>query len=222
MGKSTSSAHPDAFARERNRMVDIQIASRGVVDPRVLAAMRRVPRHRFVPSEAAASAYEDHPVQIGCGQTISQPYMVAVMTELLTLQPDERVLEIGTGSGYQAAILAGLAKEVITLERHAELAERAQACFAQLGYDNITVLVRDGTLGYPESAPYDAILVTAGGPQIPSSLKGQLSVGGRLVCPVGPRDVQHLITVVRTEAGFEQTTGIGCVFVPLVGVEGWD
>jgi len=209
------------YTRERNRMVDAQIATRGVMDQRVLAAMRKVPRHVFVPPELVSYAYEDHPVQIGHGQTISQPYMVGLMTELLQLRPGDRVLEVGTGSAYQAAILAELAAEVVSVERNADLAERARQRLAQLGYPHVTVLTGDGTLGHPERAPYDAILVTAGGPTAPPSLKNQLAVGGRLVCPVGPRDVQTLVTVVRTEEGFEEHGGISCVFVPLVGAEGW-
>ncbi len=221
MSSSARDRFPEAFALERRRMVDEQIAARGVKDPRVLEAMRRVPRHAFLPPESAAAAYEDHPVPIGQGQTISQPYMVAAMTELLALEPADRVLEIGAGSGYQAAILAELAAEVITIERHPQLAQRAQDCFARLGYRNITVVVCDGTLGYSQGAPYDAILVTAGGPRVPAALKTQLALQGRLVCPVGPRDVQHLVTVHRTQDGFHETTGMSCVFVPLVGFDGW-
>jgi len=167
-------------------------------------------------------AYHDRAVSIGEKQTISQPYMVALMTELLRLQPADRVLEIGTGSGYQTAILAELAAEVVTIERHAVLAERARTVLRSLGYPNIAVIVGDGTQGYAEHAPYNAILVTAGGPQVPPSLEGQLAMGGRMVCPVGPREVQELIRVVRIPAGIERETGIQCSFVPLIGEEGWD
>lgn len=222
MWKSGQMDDSAAFSRERNRMVDDQIAARGMGDARVLAAMRRVPRHLFIPAELRGYAYDDHPVQIGCGQTISQPYMVAAMTGLLRLKPGDRVLEVGTGSGYQAAILAEMAATVISIERHAQLAERARERLEQLGYANITVLVGDGTVGCPEEAPFDAILVTAGGPVTPAALKQQLAVGGRLVCPVGPRDMQQLVTVVRTEEGLDEEIGMSCVFVPLVGEEGWE
>jgi len=202
-------------------MVDTQIAGRGVTDRQVLAAMRRVPRHEFIPGASRSHAYEDHPVQIGHGQTISQPYMVAIMTQHLGLAPLDRVLEIGTGSGYQAAILAELAREVVSIERNPSLAEAARERLQELGYDNVTVRAGDGTLGCPEGAPYDAILVTAGGPAVPSSLRGQLAIGGRLVCPAGPRDCQRLIIITRTDTGLEEQEGISCVFVPLVGDEGW-
>jgi len=211
----------NAFALERNRMVDDQIAARGVKDPRVLEALREVPRHFFIPPEFQKHAYEDHPIEIGCGQTISQPYMVAIMTELLDLEASDRVLEIGTGSGYQTAILAALAGEVVSVERHADLAEWARLRIAECGLRNVKVIVGDGTQGYPERAPYDAILVTAGGPHVPDSLKDQLAIGGRLVCPAGPRECQRLIKLTRSSAGFDEETSIGCVFVPLIGEEGW-
>jgi len=216
------SANPgDAYERARAEMVERQIASRGVNDPRVLDAMRHVPRHAFVPPESIDRAHEDHAMPIGQGQAISQPYMVAVMTQLLDLKPEDRVLEIGTGSGYQAAILAMLAREVVSVERVSSLAEAARRRLHALGYNNVIVVVGDGTLGCSEHAPYDAIIVTAGGPHVPETLKKQLAVNGRLVCPVGPREVQHLAVIRRTEAGLQETPGIGCVFVPLVGVEGW-
>ena len=202
-------------------MVESQIATRGIRDPRVLDAMRTVPRHCFVPADLQDHAYEDHPLHIGCGQTISQPYMVALMTEQLELCAEDRVLEIGTGSGYQAAILATLAEDVVSIERSPTLAERARMRLDDLGYDNVTVVTGDGTLGWPDRAPYGAILVTAGGPQVPASLKDQLEVGGRLVCPVGSREVQRLAKVVRTRKGIKESQGISCVFVPLIGTEGW-
>lgn len=205
----------------REQMVETQIAKRGVRSRRVLEAMRAVPRHLFVPPEQERSAYDDHPLQIGFGQTISQPYMVAAMTELLDLRPEDRVLEIGTGSGYQTAILAMLAREVISIERHPVLSEQAADRLAGLGYDNAVVHCGDGTLGWPEAAPYDAILVTAGSPTVPRALKEQLTVGGRLVCPTGSRDVQRLIRIVRTETGFTEAHGISCIFVPLIGEQGW-
>lgn len=205
----------------RARMVENQIASRGVWSPRVLEAMRQVPRHRFVPPEHESFAYDDHPLQIGCGQTISQPYMVAVMTEMLALRPEDRVLEIGTGSGYQAAVLATLAGSVVSIERHPDLAERAAKCLRELGYTNVEVYEGDGTLGYPASAPYDAIVVTAASPTVPTALKQQLALGGRLVCPIGPRDLQQLVKLVREPGGFAQSPGVTCIFVPLIGEQGW-
>lgn len=211
----------DGYAQERSRMVDAQMVARGITDPRVIAAMRTVPRHWFVPKEARDQAYEDHPVDIHHGQTISQPFMVAAMTQLLMLKPQDRVLEIGTGSGYQSAVLATLVSHVYTIERVPELAETARRRLAALEYDNVTVLVGDGTLGHPDAAPYDAILVTAGGPSVPDPLKLQLAESGRLVCPVGTREVQHLVRVTRTGGTFHQEEGVGCVFVPLIGEEGW-
>lgn len=211
-----------AFARERAEMVASQIIERGVTDARVLEAMRHTPRHQFVPESERARAYGDHPAPIGYGQTISQPYMVALMTEMLELAPPDRVLEIGTGSAYQAAILSLLAAEVVSVERNEALAARARALLEGLGCGNVTVITGDGTLGYPARAPYDAILVTAGGPVLPEALTEQLAVGGRLVCPVGPRDVQELMTVRRTSEGLTEEKGIRCVFVPLVGAQGWE
>ena len=172
-----------------------QIAGRGIIDPRVLDALRTVPRHAFVPPEKACRAYEDHPLEIGSGQTISQPYMVAKMTELLELTPQSRVLEIGTGSGYQAAILAELAGDVVSVERFSHLAETARETLESLEYGNLTVVVGDGSLGWPERAPYDGIIVTAAAPALPPSLRSQLAPGGRLVCPVGSRDLQQLKAV---------------------------
>ncbi|HNT89873.1 MAG TPA: protein-L-isoaspartate(D-aspartate) O-methyltransferase [Candidatus Hydrogenedentes bacterium] len=202
-------------------MVETDIAKRGVHSPRVLEVMRETPRHLFVSPDQERHAYEDHPLQIGHGQTISQPYMVAVMTELLDLRPEDCVLEIGTGSGYQTAILASLAREVVSIERQPELAEDAADRLHGLGYTNVLVHCGDGTLGWPEGAPYDAILVTAGSPGVPHALKEQLAMGGRLVCPAGSRDVQQLVKIVRTETGFVETTGISCIFVPLIGQQGW-
>ncbi len=209
------------FAALRQEMVDKQIAARGIRDPRVLEAMRTVPRHLFLSPDLWGEAYADHPVRIGCGQTISQPYMVAIMTELLALAPEDRVLEIGTGSGYQTAILARLAREVISIERHQALADRAQQRLAEMGYDNATVLAGDGSAGWPEGAPYDAILVTAGSPSLPASLKAQLAEGGRLVCPIGGRELQRLLKVVRQGNIYIESESISCIFVPLIGREGW-
>lgn len=222
MWHSTINSGESSFARDREAMVDTQIVARDIKDARVIEAMRRIPRHRFVPASEQARAYGDHPVPIGYGQTISQPYMVALMSEMLELTPHDRVLEIGTGSAYQAAILAQLAAEVVSIERNEILAAHARALLKDLDCKNVTVITGDGTLGYPARAPYDAIIVTAGGPVLPESLRNQLAVGGRLVCPVGPRDVQDLMTVRRTSEGFNEEKGISCVFVPLVGAEGWE
>jgi len=213
---------PD-FAAERERMVELDIAGRGVRDAAVLAAMRKVPRERFVSGGQTSLAYEDEPLPIGEGQTISQPYIVAVMTEALRLQAGDRVLEIGTGSGYSAAVLATIAAEVYTIERLERLAESARRRLAELGYANVHVSCGDGSLGWPEHAPYDAIVVTAGGPDVPPSLLRQLAVGGRLVMPVGssPR-YQALVRVVRTgEDAWARETLAEVAFVPLIGAEGW-
>jgi len=208
-------------AQQHEAMLAQQIAARGVTNPHVLAAIAAVPRHLFVPEQKQGEAYEDHPIPIGCGQTISQPYMVALMTQLLDLEPDDRVLEVGTGSGYQTAILSHLAAEVVSIERHPDLAERARAVLAGAGYRNIEIVTGDGTLGYPPRAPYDAILVTAGAPGVPHALRRQLAMGGCLLCPAGDRSLQRLVKVVRMEQGFEESTGVECLFVPLVGAEGW-
>jgi len=211
---------PD-FALARERMVEAQLVARNITDPRVLAAMRTVPRHRFVLPNLREHAYEDRPLEIGAGQTISQPYMVAVMTQLLRLQPCDKVLEIGTGSGYQAAVLASIARSVITIERIDSIGAAAAARLNELEYTNVEVHIADGTLGWPERAPYDAIIVTAGSPSVPQALKAQLAEGGRLVCPVGPREMQRLVRIVRDEYGFHEEEGTGCVFVPLIGDDGW-
>jgi len=211
------------FARLRRQMVNTQLAARGIRDPAVLEAMRIVPREVFVPADKVQLAYADSPLPIGQGQTISQPYIVALMTEALELAPDERVLEIGTGSGYAAAVLSRIAKQVCTVERHSKLARTAEARFRQLGYDNIQVHVGDGTLGWAEHAPYDGIVVTAGGPALPEPLLDQLGVGGRLVIPVGPRrDLQELMRVRRSSENGYRQENLGSVrFVPLVGEAGW-
>ena len=211
----------DEWAEARAQMVAEQIERRGIRDRRVLDAMRRVPRHRFVNPEQHALAYEDRALPIGEGQTISQPYMVAVMTERLALAPDACVLEIGAGSGYQAAVLCELARQVITIERRAELAEAAEQRLASLGYNNVAVIVGDGSNGFPRRAPYGGIIVTAGAPLVPSSLQQQLADGARLVVPVGTAFQQDLVIIERQGNAFVQTRGEGCVFVPLVGAEGW-
>ena len=195
--------------------------SRGVRDPRVLDALRSVPRHAFVSDAMKDEAYDDRPLPIGEGQTISQPYMVAAMTALLEPRPTDRVLEIGTGSGYQTAILARLSAEVVSIERHAALADAAAARCTALGFTNIRFMVGDGTEGAPDHAPFDRILVTAGAPAVPETLKAQLADGGRLVIPVGPPGFQRLIAIDRHGGEFFETTGEGCVFVPLIGRHGW-
>jgi len=202
--------------------IDEQLVARGIHDARVLDVMRRVPREAFVSDEARPHAYADRALPIGSGQTISQPYMVAVMTEALRLTGTERVLEVGTGSGYQAAILAELAREVITIERIPELADAARTRLASLGYANVLVLVGDGTLGSEPHAPFDGILVAAAAPRVPAALKRQLSAsGGRLVIPVGPPVQQWLAIITREGDRFSESSGTGCVFVPLLGAQGW-
>lgn len=208
----------------RVNMVDRQVAARGVRSEKVLDAMRKVPREEFLPEDLRQFAYEDSPLPIAAGQTISQPYIVAFMIEGLALKGGEKVLEIGTGSGYAAAVLAELAGEVYTIERIEELAESAKLALAATGYDNVQVLCADGTRGWPEHAPYDGIVVTAGGPDVPESLKQQLKIGGRLVIPVGAdRDLQDLVRVTRISGNKFETENLAMVrFVPLVGAEGWD
>jgi len=206
------------FARLRDRMVAEQIQGRDVSDPRVLAAMRKVPRHRFVPERLRPEAYEDHPLPIGEGQTISQPYIVALMSELLQLGGGERVLEVGTGSGYQAAVLGELAKEVYSVEILAPLARRAAATLRELGYAGVNVRAGDGYLGWPEAAPFDAIVVTAAPDHIPQPLVDQLKTGGRLVIPVGEGS-QELLLCVKTPEGLLRRSIIPVRFVPLTGEE---
>ncbi len=191
------------------------------LDDRVMAAMAKVPRHEFVPDGERAYAYENRPVPIGYGQTISQPYIVALMTEALGLRGPERVLEIGTGSGYQAAILAQLCAEVVTIERLAELSTDARAVIAELGFENIDFWEGDGTLGCEQRAPFDGIIVTAAAPHVPQTLMDQLAPGGRLVIPVGPEDVQQLLCVEKTEQGPVTRELCGCRFVKLIGADGW-
>jgi protein-L-isoaspartate(D-aspartate) O-methyltransferase len=211
---------PKDAQRLRDGMVDRQIASRDVDDPRVLAAMRTVPRHRFVPSAPLRDAYADRPLPIGRGQTISQPYVVAWMTQQLELRPGDRVLEVGTGCGYAAAVLAEIAAEVWTVERHAELAEGARRVLGQLGYDHVTVVVDDGSMGYPPAAPYDAIIVAAAAPRVPDALVAQLAEGGRLVLPVDRGVGQELLRVEKhgDELVMEPLGGVR--FVPLIGEQG--
>jgi protein-L-isoaspartate(D-aspartate) O-methyltransferase len=209
------------FEKERSRMVDEQIAFRGVTDPRVLNVMGKVPRHEFMPEALRTQAYGDHAMPIGEGQTISQPYIVALMTELLELKGDERVLEIGTGSGYQAAVLAELCQKVFTIERVKTLADKARATLDRLGYKNVVMKVYDGTYGWKEMSPFDAIIVTAAAPDVPDTLVDQLKDGGRLVIPVGERYSQVLMKVIKSPSGMVTKTSIPCVFVPLIGAKGW-
>lgn len=211
-------------AAARERMVERQIAARGIRDPAVLAAMRAVPREAFLPPELAEFAYQDSPLPIGADQTISQPYIVALMAEALDVGPGDQVLEIGAGSGYAAAVLAEIVGEVYTVERHAELAERARRVLAEQGYHNVHVRHGDGTRGWPEHAPYDAIVVAAGGPQVPPPLLEQLAVGGRLVIPVGETlRLQRLVRLTRISENEVRREELGEVrFVPLIGDEGWE
>jgi protein-L-isoaspartate(D-aspartate) O-methyltransferase len=202
-------------------MVERQLRRRGITDERVLAAMARVPRHLFVPEHLRHLAYEDGALPIGQGQTISQPYIVATICSLMQLEGDERVLDVGAGSGYQAAVLAELAAEVVTIERVPELAERARQALALAGYDKVEVRVGDGSLGVPDRAPFDGIAVAAAAPAIPPALYDQLVDGGRLVLPRGGRWGQDLVLVERTPDGPVERTSVSCRFVPLVGAEGF-
>jgi protein-L-isoaspartate(D-aspartate) O-methyltransferase len=216
-----------ALESARRAMIETQIERRGVRDGRVLGAMRAVPRHAFVPAELRAQAYEDAPLPIGGGQTISQPYMVAAMSAALKLCGDERVLEVGGGCGYQAAVLAKLAREVVTVECRADLAAATSGRLSEMGYENIHVHCGDGTMGLPEFAPFDAILVAAGAPAVPPPLMAQLAEGGRMVIPVGNLENQELTLVEcvgfdeRSRGIFQTTVLDGCRFVPLVGAHGW-
>jgi protein-L-isoaspartate(D-aspartate) O-methyltransferase len=211
----------DSFETERHSMVDAQLRQRGILDEHVLAAMARVPRHEFVSQELRAQAYEDHPILIGEGQTISQPYIVAFMLQVLRITPNDTVLEIGTGSGYLTAILAELCQHVYSLERHPALSKAAEVKLASLGYRNIDVIVGDGSKGLLEHAPFDRIIVSAAAPRIPKILFEQLGEGGRMVIPVGPANVQEL-QLVREQDGQKIITPLeNCRFVPLIGAEGY-
>jgi protein-L-isoaspartate(D-aspartate) O-methyltransferase len=203
-------------------MVEEQLVRRGIADGRVLEAMRKVPRHRFVEEALRERAYGDHPLPIGDGQTISQPYMVAAMTQLLRLTGPEKVLEVGSGSGYQTAVLAELARRVCSIERLPGLAARARRILEELGYTNAVVRTGDGTYGWPDEAPFDRILVTAGAPAVPGPLVQQLAEGGRLVVPVGEAQSQTLHVVEKVDGQTRISTDCGCVFVKLVGRYGWD
>ncbi len=212
----------DPYFKKRHEMVEYQIKARGIKDERILRSMLSVPRHLFIPEKFSCEAYEDYPVPIGKGQTISQPYIVAAMTEALELEGDERVLEIGTGSGYQTAILAEIVKEVFTIEREKALLDRAKEILDRLGYKNIRYKLGDGTLGWPEEAPFQRIIVTAAAPEIPPPLKDQLAESGIMVLPVGERYNQILMKVIkRKDQVFEVKELFECAFVPLVGEYGY-
>ncbi len=210
----------DHFGPQRREMVRAQIESRGLRDLRVLEAMREVPRHEFVPEALQDGAYEDHPLPIGAGQTISQPYIVAVMLEHLALQPTDRALEVGTGSGYATALLSRLCDEVYSIERHAELAAHARTTLARLGCTNVKIRVGDGSQGWPEHAPFDVILVSAATSEIPPSLCAQLAEGGRMIVPVGSPASQELQLIRRVNGRSDVQTLEGCRFVPLVEEHG--
>ncbi len=221
LSSAPSEASPGLHEAARRAMIETQLRRRGIHEAQVLAAMGAVPRHEFVPADFRQRAYEDAPLPIGDGQTISQPYIVAAMTVALRLRGNERVLEIGAGCGYQAAVLASLAKEVFTIEYRSELATSAAERLTRLGYANVHVHCGDGTLGLPEFAPFDAILVAAAAPAAPAPLLAQLAEGGRMVVPVGSMENQELQLVQRVNNKFHTTMLEGCRFVPLVGAHGW-
>ncbi|MDA5194834.1 protein-L-isoaspartate(D-aspartate) O-methyltransferase [Govanella unica] len=212
----------DSWAKARADMVATQLKARGIADKRVLEAMGKIPRHLFVPEDMQPLAYDDGALPIGEGQTISQPYIVARMLELLSLKRRDRVLEVGTGSGYGAAVLGHLVERVVTMERLPHLARAARGRFSNLDMDNVTVITGDGTLGYPLKAPYDAILVSAGGPSVPKALTDQLAPGGRLMIPVGAAEfLQNLLLIERHGAELRTTVHEAVRFVPLIGEQGW-
>jgi protein-L-isoaspartate(D-aspartate) O-methyltransferase len=214
---------PD-YRRARDRMVDTQITRRGVRDARVLAAIRQVPREQFVDPGFEEFAYDDGPLPIGANQTISQPYMVALMIEAAELKPEDRVLEVGAGSGYAAAVMSRIAARVHTIDRHAELVDAARRRLHRLGFKNVELRVGDGTRGWPEAAPFDAILVAAGAPEVPATLKDELAIGGRLIIPVGLQQFhQTLRKVTRlSETQYEEKDLGNVAFVPLIGEQGWE
>ncbi|MGH9327898.1 MAG: protein-L-isoaspartate(D-aspartate) O-methyltransferase [Terriglobia bacterium] len=209
------------FEAERRRMVELQLRRRGIHDERVLEAMFMTPRHEFVPAQFLERAYDDHPFPLGERETISQPYMVAAMTEAARIQPRDKVLEVGTGSGYQAAVLSFMGGQVWSIERKASLAESARARLLRLGYSGIEVICSDGTEGYLPAAPYQAVLVTAASPQVPVALIEQLAEGGRLVIPVGDLHSQRLELIVKSPSGLSTRMCHACQFVPLIGKYGW-
>ncbi len=214
-------AYQSDYKSQRELMVQKQLAGRDITDKRVLSVMAEIPREKFIPTQWREYAYEDRAVPIGLGQTISQPYMVAIMTQLLELTEEHRVLEIGTGSGYQTAILAKLSKEVFTVERIPELSERAKKVLSELGITNVRFKIDDGTLGWPEYSPYDRIIVTAGAPSVPEALTEQLSENGIMVIPVGPEEHQTLIKLTKSDGKIYKEHILSCRFVKLIGQEGW-
>ncbi len=210
------------YAIARRRMVERQIVAKGIQDPLVIEAMKRVPRHRFVEEALWSQAYGDYPLPIGDKQTISQPFMVALMTQALELRGGEKVLEIGTGSGYQAAILSQIASRVYSVERISRLARRARQVLDEIGCTNVNIKLSDGTIGWESEAPFDGIVVTAGSPKVPSHYLEQLTIGGRLIIPVGGRGSQVLKCIVRQSSDeFKEENLLGCRFVPLIGKDGW-
>jgi protein-L-isoaspartate(D-aspartate) O-methyltransferase len=209
------------FVLARQNMVEEQLVSRGIRDQRVLNAFLDVPRHKFVEEYLKYKAYDDYPLSIGYGQTISQPYMVALMTETLSPKPEDTILEIGTGSGYQAAILSRLCSTVYSIERISTLASRARKLLDELGYYNVHIRIGDGTMGLPQDSPYDGIIVTAGAPHVPEALVEQLKEDGRLVIPVGDQSIQDLKRFTRTKDGVKEESMGGCRFVKLIGKNGW-
>jgi protein-L-isoaspartate(D-aspartate) O-methyltransferase len=211
----------DDFEIRRRQMIERQLVPRGITDELVLAVVARLPRHLFVEEALQGKAYSDNALPIGAKQTISQPYIVALMTQLLRVSPEDRVLEIGTGSGYQTALLASLADNVYTVERLRILSTKAKATLRQIGLENVHFRVGDGTAGWPEEAPFSRILVTAGAPAVPAPLLAQLDTGGRLVIPVGEEKQQAINVVIRGRSGFRTEQYDACVFVKLIGQEGW-
>jgi len=219
-GKKGHSGAND-WSKTRLKMVEEQIVARGIRDPRVIAALKKIPRHLFVEEALQGQAYTDHPLPIGEKQTISQPYMVALMTEALQLTGKEKVLEIGAGSGYQTAVLAEVAQAVFSIERILALTLRARKLLEDLGYGNAEIKFSDGTQGWVEESPFDGIIVTAGAPDVPQPLVDQLAMGGRLVIPVGDAYVQDLLRITKTEEGTRREDLGGCRFVKLIGRYGW-
>ncbi len=213
------------FEDQQKKMVERHIKMRGITSEKILNAFLKIPRHRFVPDEIKHLSYNDCPLGIGEGQTISQPYIVALMMDLIDIQPEDKVLEIGTGSGYQTALLAELAKEVYTVERIGTLLRRAEALLNEMGYENIHYKTGDGTIGweggYPACSKFDKIIVSAAAPEIPESLIGQLTTGGKCIIPTGSRFYQELVIVTKNEEGYVTSYHGGCTFVPLIGEEGW-
>jgi len=212
----------DTLEAKKKSMIDTQLKSRGILSSDVLRAMFKVPREKFLNSEYIDAAYNDGPLSIGSGQTISQPYMVAMMTEALMLKKSDKVLEIGTGSGYQSAVLQEIAAHIFSVERISLLAEHALKVLASLGYADIAIKVGDGTLGWSEQSPFDAIIVTSGSPSVPETLMTQLSDGGRMIIPVGSRSHQRIIRIIRSGDNYNKEEMLSCIFVPLIGKYGWD